>query len=109
MTRVLIAFPTVAAMAFTHVVTFKWNDENFDGSGVAEALRDLVAGFDGVRSYLCGPDSGFTAGAYDFSVVGTFDDRESFVAYRDHPDHQRIIAEMISPNLSSRTVVQLEH
>ena len=109
MTRVLIAFPTVGAMAFTHVVTFKWNDENFDDSGIAEALRDLVARFDGVRSYLCGPDSGFTAGAYDFSVVGTFDDRESFVAYRDHPDHQRIIAEMISPNLSSRTVVQLEH
>jgi hypothetical protein len=109
MTRVLIAFPTVGAMAFTHIVTFKWNDKNFDDSGVADALRDLVARFDGVRSYLCGPDSGFTPGACDFSVVGTFDDRESFVAYRDHPEHQRIIAEMIGPNVASRTVVQLEH
>jgi len=109
MTRMLGAFPRVGAMPFTHVVTFKWNDEKFDDSGIAEALRDLVARFDGVRSYLCGPDSGFTPGAYDFSVVGTFDDRASFVAYRDHPDHQRIITEMISPNLSSRTVVQLEH
>lgn len=96
-------------MAFTHVVTFKWNDENFDDSGIAEALRGIVARFDGVRSYLCGSDAGLTPGAYDFSVVGTFVDRESFVAYRDHPDHQRIIAEMIRPNLSSRTVVQLEH
>jgi hypothetical protein len=42
-------------------------------------------------------------------VVGTFNDRESFVVYRDHPDHQRIIAEMIGPNVASRTVVQLEH
>jgi len=41
-------------------------------------------------------------------VVGAFDDRASFIAYRDHPEHQRILAEMIVPNLQSRTVVQLE-
>jgi hypothetical protein len=96
-------------MAFTHVVTFKWNDEDFADGGIAEALRDLVARFDGVRSYLCGSNAGLTPGAYDFAVVGTFDDRESFAVYRDHPEHQRILAELISPNLQSRTVVQLEH
>ena len=95
-------------MAFTHVVTFKWNDENFDDSGIAEALRGIVARFDGVRSYLCGPDAGFTPGAYDFAVVGTFDDAELFTAYRDHPEHQRILQEMILPNVEARTVVQLQ-
>jgi len=97
------------AMAFTHVVTFKWLEEDFADSPIADALRDLVARFDGVHSYLCGSDVGFTPNAYDFAVVGTFDDREAFIAYRDHPDHQRILAEMIGPNLQSRTVVQLEH
>ena len=96
-------------MAFTHVVTFKWHDDDFTDDGIADALRDLVSRFDGVHSYLCGPDIGLTPGAYDFAVVGTFDDRESFLAYRDHPEHQRILAEMIGPNLQSRTVVQLEH
>jgi len=96
-------------MAFTHVVTFKWREDDFADSGIADALRDLVARFDGVRSYLCGSDIGLTANAYDFAVVGTFDDRDSFITYRDHPEHQRIIAEMIGPNLQSRTVVQLEH
>ena len=96
-------------MAFTHVVIFKWHDEDFADGSIADALRDLVAGFEGVRSYLCGSDADLTPGAYDFAVVGTFDDRESFIAYRDHPEHQRILAEMISPNLQSRTVVQLEH
>jgi len=95
-------------MAFTHVVTFKWRDGDFNDRGIADALRGLVARVDGVRSYLCGSDVGLTPGANDFAVVGTFDDRASFIAYRDHPEHQRILAEMIAPNLQSRTVVQLE-
>lgn len=36
-------------MAFTHVVTFKWRDEDYDDRGIADALRGLVARFDGVR------------------------------------------------------------
>ena len=73
------------------------------------ALRRLVARLDGVRSYLCGPDAGLTPAAYDFAVVGTFDDRDCFTAYRDHPEHQRILSDMILPHLDVRTVVQLEH
>jgi len=99
---------TVEPMAFTHVVTFKWRDGDFNDRGIADALRGLVARVDGVHSYLCGSDVGLTPDANDFAVVGTFDDRASFIAYRDHPEHQRILAEMIVPNLQSRTVVQLE-
>jgi len=99
---------TVEPMAFTHVVTFKWRDGDFNDRGIADALRGLVARVDGVHSYLCGSDVGLTPDAYDFAVVGAFDDRASFIAYRDHPEHQRILAEMIVPNLQSRTVVQLE-
>ncbi len=98
----------VEPMAFTHVVTFKWRDGDFNDRGIADALRGLVARVDGVHNYLCGSDIGLTPDAYDFAVVGTFDDRASFIAYRDHPEHQRILAEMIVPNLQSRTVVQLE-
>lgn len=93
---------------FTHIVTFKWRDSSVDGSAIAAALNDLASRLDGVSGYLCGPDAGFTANAYDFAVVGSFADRESFTAYRDHPDHQRILAEMILPNVESRTVVQIE-
>ncbi len=95
-------------MSFVHVVTFKWSDEGFSGEPIAEALRNLVAGFEGVQSYLCGCDIGLAPNSYDFTVVGIFDSREHFVAYRDHPEHQRILKEMIIPNLENRTVVQLE-
>lgn len=96
-------------MAFIHIVNFKWRDgAGVDGSALADALQAVVARVDGVRSYVCGPDAGVSPGAYDFAVVGTFDDRERFTAYRDHPEHQRILNETILPNLESRTLVQLE-
>ena len=95
-------------MVFTHIVTFKWRHGSVDDAAIAHALTDVVSRAEGVHSYLCGADVGFTPGAYDFAVVGSFDSRESFTAYRDHPDHQRILTEMILPNLESRTVVQLE-
>ena len=95
-------------MTFTHIVTFKWREPDFDATAVAEALRAVVGGVEGVRSYLCGPDAGVTAGTYDFAVVGTFDDREAFLSYRDHPEHQRILTERIVPHLEDRTVVQIE-
>lgn len=95
-------------MSFTHIVTFKWSDESYAGQPVADALQSFVATIDGVRNYVCGPDIGLTPSSYDFAVVGTFDDRDAFVAYRDHPEHQRILNEMIIPHLETRTVVQLE-
>lgn len=96
-------------MTFTHVVTFKWKSDGVDAAGIAEALTTLASRLDGVRDYLCGSDIGLSPGAYDFTVVGTFEDRQRFIAYRDNPEHQRILNEMILPNLQSRTVVQLEH
>lgn len=93
-------------MAVTHIVTFKWHDSEFDAGPIASALHALASGFDGVQSYRCGPDAGLTPGAYDFAVVGTFDDHERLRAYQADPEHQRILTDMIMPNLAVRTVVQ---
>lgn len=95
-------------MSFTHVVTFKWTDASRHGQPLAEALRSFIATIEGVQSYHCGPDVGITPGAYDFAVAATFTDRDAFVAYRDHPEHRRIINEMITPHMEAKTVVQLE-
>lgn len=95
-------------MAYIHIVTFKWREDGFDASAIAEALRGLAARLDGVQSYLCGPDVGHAPGAYDFAVVGTFDDADHFAAYQDHPEHQRIASEMVRPNLETRTFLQIE-
>jgi hypothetical protein len=99
----------VTPVSFTHIVTFKWREQEFDDQPIAEALRNLIPSLDGVQDYVCGPDIGLTPSSYDFAVVGTFDSREAFAAYRDHPEHQRILNEMIVPHLDRRTVVQLQN
>lgn len=93
-------------MAFTHIVTFKWRDEDFDDAGIAGALSALATGMDGVLEYRCGNDAGITPGNYDFAIVGRFTDLESFTAYRNHPEHMQILNDMIAPNVSTRTAVQ---
>lgn len=95
-------------MAFVHIVNFKWTDGSVPDAPIAEALRNLVQTLEGVQSYRCGADVGRTPASYDFGVVAVFDSRDHFVAYREHPEHQRILNELISPNLADRTVVQLD-
>ena len=95
-------------LSFVHVVTFKWREDDFDDNDVAASLKYLVQQLDGVQTYICGSDIGLTPSSYDFAVVGVFNNRDDFTAYRDHPEHQRILNEMIIPNLDRRTVVQLE-
>ncbi len=98
-------------MGFMHVALFVWNDDvdpAAAGLEVGNALRDYVAKLDGVESYRCGPDAGFTPGTSDFAVVGRFDSRDAFLSYRDDPRHQAILTDLIVPRLASRSVVQVE-
>ncbi len=97
-------------MVFTHVVTFQWRDDaDVPVAAISAALGALTSRLEGVRNYLCGNDIGLTPTAYDFAVIGTFEDRDCFAAYRDHPEHQRILNELILPHVQDRTVVQIEH
>ncbi|HET7899595.1 MAG TPA: Dabb family protein [Candidatus Nanopelagicales bacterium] len=98
-------------MTFMHVAQFVWNDGSDAvsvGAEVREALEGYVAQIDGVESYWCGPDAGFTSGNADFVVVGRFASRDAFVAYRDDPRHRAISSDVIGPHLESRSTVQLE-
>lgn len=99
-------------MTFIHLAAFVWNEgvePQRLGRELREALEGYVADVDGIESYDCGPDTGFTPGTADFGVVGRFVSRKAFVAYRDASRHQAILAEFIVPNLESRSVVQVEN
>lgn len=97
-------------MSFTHLASFRWKDGTtpVDVDRVTAALTDLVGTLGGVGSYRCGPDVSRTPDSYDYAVIGVFGSRDDFLAYRDHPEHQRILKELISPNLAQRIVVQLQ-
>lgn len=97
-------------MSFTHLASFRWKDETTpaDVEAITAALTELAPTLLGVESYRCGPDVSRTPDSYDYAVLGVFAGRDDFLAYRDHPEHQRILTELIGPNLAGRIVVQLQ-
>ncbi|MGH3304565.1 MAG: Dabb family protein [Streptosporangiaceae bacterium] len=93
-----------------HVVVFTWDDEMTDEleQQFAAELTAIAPKLPGVRAYHAGPDAGLVAGNFDFAVVADFDDVASYLAYRDHPEHQDIIGRFSRLHTTSRAAVQLE-
>ena len=95
---------------FRHVVMFEWVDgvDSADIDSMAAALDALVSTVPEVVSYLHGPDVGISEGNFDYVIVGEFASDDDYVVYRDHPEHQRIIADLVKPHVAKRAAVQYE-
>ncbi len=75
---------------------------------VSNALATLPARLPGLRAYSFGPDLGFSDGNASYVVVADFDTVDDYYTYRDDPEHQRILAEVVRPILKARAAVQYE-
>lgn len=95
---------------FHHVVMFKWADGVAEPEigAMAKALDALIATVPEVMAYRHGPDLGIADGNFDYVIVGDYASAEDYAVYRDHPEHQRIIAELIKPHVAQRAAVQYE-
>lgn len=93
-----------------HVVMFRWADDVDDRhvERVAAALDGLPAEIPEIARYAHGRDLGVNEGTYDYAVVGDFESAEGYVAYRDHPVHRSMIAELITGRVTDRAAVQFE-
>lgn len=101
-------------MAVTHVVTFSWVEGTSTATveGILANLQEWIdrkEGLEGLVAWQAGPDLGVNDGNADFAVSATFTDQESYLRYRDHPEHRRIIAEQIAPLIATRSAVQFAH
>ncbi|HLI40632.1 MAG TPA: Dabb family protein [Streptosporangiaceae bacterium] len=67
------------------------------------ALRPLIGG---LRDYQIGPDAGLVEGNADFAIVADFDDEDSYLGYRSHPAHRKVIEEAIDPIARQRAAAQ---
>jgi len=93
-----------------HVAVFRWHD------GTTAAQVDAVrAGLDrmpvevpSIRAYAHGPDLCLGEGRWDYAVVADFDDADGYLAYVDHPAHDEVRREAISPLVADRGHVQIE-
>jgi len=75
---------------------------------IAEALATLPAVIPELRAYAFGTDLAIDAGNATFAVVADVETVADYIAYRDNPEHQRVIAELIRPVVVARTAVQYE-
>jgi Stress responsive A/B Barrel Domain len=93
-----------------HVAMFRWTAEATEEQKqrVVAELRRLPTLLPTLRAYHFGPDLGLAEGNFEFAVVADFDDLEGYQAYRDHPEHRKILAEFIRPIAGQRAAVQYE-
>ena len=91
-----------------HVVTFDLKpDAPADQvEQIATALDALAASLPEVRSLAVGSDLGLREGNASFAVSATFDDVDGFRVYADHPEHLRVVKELIGPHIEGRHPVQ---
>ena len=95
---------------FRHVVMVRLSDGMTDGQ--KEALRAglgrLPELIPHIRAYRFGDDAGLNEGNFDFVVTADFDDADGYLAYRDHPEHQKVVGERLAPFVIKRAAVQFE-
>jgi hypothetical protein len=94
-----------------HVVTFRWNDSVTDEQLVAmsAALDALPTAIPEIVAYRHGRDLGIGATNFQYAITADFANVEDFATYRDHPEHQRFIAEHITGRVAERAAVQFEY
>jgi hypothetical protein len=93
---------------YRHVALFRWTADATDEERrrVPEALAGLPATIPEIRAYSFGPDVGGADGHWDFAVIADFDDRAGWQAYQDHPDHQRVVRDVVAPIRAERATLQ---
>jgi Stress responsive A/B Barrel Domain len=93
-----------------HVVTFRFADSVTEEqvAALSRALDGLPAAIPEIVAYHHGPDLGLNPANFAYAVTADFADVDGYTTYRDHPEHQRVIAEHITGRVTERAAVQLE-
>ena len=92
-----------------HTVMFRFKDSASpeDISAFSNGLTEMVPKIDVIVKYEHGSDLGVNEGNFDYVVTADFADADSYVAYRDHPEHKDVIART-SQVIEDRAAVQFE-
>ncbi len=93
-----------------HIVTFSWREGTTAAqvTELADALDALVPLVPQLRSYRHGPDLRLREGNADYAVAATLETPQQLPDYLDHPEHLRIVRDILTPMLGSRQAIQIE-
>ena len=75
---------------------------------LVDALRALPETIPEIRGSSTGTDAGLSDGNAHLAIVAEFDDADGWRAYQKHPEHQRVITELVRPIVDGRTAAQFE-
>ena len=98
---------------FKHIVFWKFLDEacgktkqeNMDI--VKDGLLSLMGKVPTLRSAEVGQDIMHTDASSDMCLICTFDDKEGFLVYRDHPEHVKVLG-YIKNVIAERKIIDYE-
>ncbi len=95
---------------FNHIVLFKLKDFQTDQqksdvrNQIANSLLNLKENITVLKYLEVGANFEINGSSFDISLVTRFDSKEGFEIYRDHPDHQKVVA-LVRANTVDRAVV----
>ena len=96
-----------------HIVFWRFADEAEGRSKkenmdiVAEGLLALQGKVPSLRGAEVGQDVLHSDASSDMCLICTFDDMPGFIEYRDHPEHQKVLA-YIKKVITERKVIDFE-
>ena len=104
----MVRRPEAEIQMLRHVVLFTFQDETTEAQkqAAADGLKALPGLIPEIRRYELGRDAGLAAGNHDFALVADFDSEADFRAYAEHPEHVKVVVELIKPVISGRVAVQ---
>jgi len=96
-------------MSLRHLVLLKFHpDTSADqAEALATGLRELPSIIPEIVAYRVGPDLGLSDGTWDFGISADFADVDDWATYRDHPEHQQRIRDLVLPITAERMAVQI--
>lgn len=95
-------------MTLRHVVCFRFEPDTTTEQVVALAkgLEELPGLIPEITGYHVGPDLAINETSWDFAVTADFADTAGYLVYRDHPEHQARIRDLVAPIAAERAAVQ---
>lgn len=95
-------------MSLRHLVLLRFIEETEPAQveTIAQSLRALARLIPEVADYRVGPDLALATGNWHFGIAADFATEADYFVYRDHPEHQRIIRDLVLPVVAERAAVQ---
>jgi len=91
-----------------HTVPFRWREDatSSEIEAAVTALASLPAAIEDLRAFSFGPDAALADGNSDAALIADVDDAAAYRRYAEHPEHLRVIREVMSPLIADRVAVQ---